>query len=169
MLYTSCLLFLLESDIVAGCYLTLLLNLSCSVSVQVLRHSLKTDYILKLNSAGTTSAPSLNPCGPEASLETVSGHGGRTCLSASRVFWPSLSGNLTVKSRIMSPLFSGHLDRGSPSPTIRFFIPGLTTSLEVTVMVRPSSVGALTVHPHSACREDGKQGNVWLKFDHQHL
>lgn len=80
-------------------------------------------------------------------------YGGRTCLSASRVIWPSLSGNLTVKSKIMSPLFSGHLDRGRPSPAIRFFIPGLTTSLEVTVMVRPSRVGAFTVHPHNACRE----------------
>lgn len=58
-----------------------------------------------------------------------------------------------VKSKIMSPLFSGHLDSGSPSPTMRFFIPGLTTSLEVTVIVRPSSVGALTVHPHNAWRE----------------
>jgi len=80
----------------------------------------------------------------------MSSHGGRICLSASRVLWPSLSGNFTVKSRIMSPLFSGHLEIGSPSPEIRFFIPGLTTSLEVTVMVRPSNVGALTVHPHNA-------------------
>lgn len=79
-------------------------------------------------------------------------------MSASRVLWPSFSGNFTEKSKIMSPLFSGHFDRGSPSPTIRFFIPGLTTSLEVTVMVRPSSVGALTVHPHNACRETGRDG-----------
>lgn len=79
-------------------------------------------------------------------------------MSASRVLWPSFSGNFTEKSKIMSPLFSGHFDRGSPSPTIRFFIPGLTTSLEVTAMVRPSSVGALTVHPHNACRETGRDG-----------
>lgn len=79
-------------------------------------------------------------------------------MSASRVLWSSLSGNLTVKSKIMSPLFSGHLESGSPSPAMRFFIPGLTTSLEVTVMVRPSSVRALTVHPHNAWR-DGEREN----------
>lgn len=84
---------------------------------------------------------------------SISSQGGRISFSASRVFWPSLSGNLMLKSKIMSPLFSGNLDSGNPSPTMRFFIPGLTTSLEVTVIVRPSSVGALTVHPHNAWRE----------------
>lgn len=74
------------------------------------------------------------------------------------MLWPSRSGNLMVKSRIMSPLLSGHLDSGRPSPTMRFFIPGLTMSLEVTVMVRPSSVGALTVQPHKACGREGAQG-----------
>lgn len=87
----------------------------------------------------------------------ISSQGGRISCSASRVLWPSFSGNLMVKSNIMSPLFSGHLDSGSPSPMMRFFIPGMTTSLEVTVMVRPSSVGALTVHPHNAWREEERE------------
>lgn len=86
-------------------------------------------------------------------------------MSASRVLRPSLSGNVTVKSKIMSPLFSGNLDRGRPSPTILFFIPGLTMSLEVTVTVRPSRVGALTVHPHSACRKRKIRDDETLRFN----
>ncbi|KAG7243464.1 hypothetical protein INR49_011020 [Caranx melampygus] len=40
----------------------------------------------------------------------------------------------------------------------------LTTSLEVTVMVRPSSVRALTVHPHNAWR-DGERENGQATLD----
>lgn len=82
---------------------------------------------------------------------TLGVQGGRTCIRASRVFCATLSGNFTANSSTMSPLLSGHLDRGSPSPTTLFFMPGLMTSRDVTVMVRPSSVGALIEHPHRAC------------------
>lgn len=70
----------------------------------------------------------------------------------SRALWLSLSGNLTSYSTMRSPLRSGRLGYGSPSPLTRRFIPGSAMSV-VTLTVLPSRVGAFTVQPHRAWEE----------------
>lgn len=82
---------------------------------------------------------------------------GRCCLMISLDCGGILSGKRTENSTMRSPRCDGFLGKGRPSPRSRLAVPGLMMSWQGSEMMRFSSVGMLTVQPHSAC-EGGKSG-----------
>lgn len=76
---------------------------------------------------------------------------GNISLKADFCIGDILLGNLMLNRTIKSPLLSGCLGKGSPSPGILFSMPGFKTSPHERVLYWPGNiVGICSVHPTSA-------------------
>ena len=80
----------------------------------------------------------------------------------SLALFDSLSGKTISNSTTISPLFAGCLGIGSPCPAIRCIVFGFVTSVSLSGIFRPSSVGIWTVVPTSACKKQREHDKFWV-------